>query len=346
MNNTKIHENLQANYSKKFRSIGKRVSAVLKESELDIEKLSLNEVRQVTTTIVELETVTLQADVQALLAKKEAIERELERAAEALQSTKYEIFNALEDEFTENENVLVKLHQVKLQSIDLYDILSEMVESAIISALEKDTGSNIVESNTEVIKEITFEVIKEGSLNTIRIRKILSTILTTAIDVAEASPNRAEKILKSTLHGMRRGLVNSIDRFKKRLEFMPVEAKHILIEDYDIIIEDLNQTDALFSQVVTTQASESSSEIRKILIDLNKAMAYDLQELIQISKETADVMKAKFSSLAKIAMKKADIAMNSSKAKEAKHMGIQALGVACKALGTALKSAKDVIDKK
>lgn len=346
MSDTELHEKIKANYSKKFRSIGKRISSALKRSTLEVENLSLDEIHQATTTIVELETAALQVDVQALLAKKDAIERELERASEALQSTKYEIFNALEDEFAENESALVKLHQVKLQSIDLYDILSEMVESAIISALEKDIDSDLVESNSEVIKEITFEAIKEGSLNTIRIRKILSTILLTAIDVAEATPTKAEKILSSTLRGMRSGLVKSIDRFKKRLEFMPVEAKHILIEDYDTIIEDLNQTDTLFSQVIITQASESSTEIRKILIDLNKAMAYDLQELMQISKETADVMKERFSSLAKMAIKKADIAMNSPKAQEAKRMGIQAFGVAREALGTALKSAKDAMDKK
>ena len=346
MSDTQLHDKIKANYSKKFRSIGKRVSAALKESIPKEKELSLEEIRQATSTIIELETTALQADVQALLAKKEAIERELERTSEALQSTKYEIFNALEDEFAENESALVKLHQVKLQSIDLYDILSEMVESAIISALEKDAESDIVEFNAEVIKEITYEAIKEGSLNTIRIRKILSTILGSAIDVAEATPNRAEKILKSTLQGMRSGLVKSINRFKKRLEFMPVEAKHILIEDYDTILEDLSQSDALFSQVVVTQASESSNGVRKILIELNKAMAYDLQELIEISKETADVMKERFSSLAKIAIKKADIALSSPKAQEAKRMGIQALGVAREALGSALKSAKDAMDKK
>ena len=42
---------------------------------------------------------------------------------------------------------------------------------------------------------------------------------------------------------MRSGLFKAIDRFKKRLAYMPVEAKHILIEDYDTIIEDLNQID-------------------------------------------------------------------------------------------------------
>ncbi len=341
-----IEKNLATVYNKRLKTIDKRILSAIEESKLDFDSLTLEEVRQVATSIIDLETQTLQDDVQALLEQKEAIERQLEKKSDALQNTKYTIFNVLEDEVLKSENALAKLHQVKLQSIDLYDILSEMVESAIITALEKDTNGDITESNTEVIKEISYESIKEGSLNTIRVRKILSTILVTAIDIAEATPNRGEQILSSTLKGMRSGLIKSIDRFKKRLEFMPIEAKHILIEDYDTIIEDLNQTDVLFSQVVITQAHESSQEIKNTLIRLNNDMAYDLEELILISKETADIMKSRFSSFAKNAMKQADIAMKSPQAQEAKRMGIQAFGVARVALGSAIKYGKDAIDKK
>jgi len=342
----KIAQNLETVYNKRFKSVNKRILSALKESKIDFDSLSLEDMRQTTETIIHLETQTLQDDVQALLEKKEAIERELEKKSDALQTTKYTIFNVLEDEVLQSDDALAKLHQVKLQSIDLYDILSEMIESAIITALEKDSDGDITESTTEVIKEISYESIKEGSLNTIRVRKILSTILVTAIDIAEATPNRAEQILSASLKGMRAGLIKSIDRFKKRLEFMPVEAKHILIEDYDTIIEDLNQTDTLFSQVVITQANESSKEIKNMLLQLNKEMAYDLEELILISKETADIMKMRFSSFAKTAMKKADIALKSPRAQEAKRMGIQAFDVAKVALESAIKSAKDVIDKK
>jgi hypothetical protein len=346
MSNNKIQENVKKNYSKRYKSIGKRVTTAVNGSEIDTNTLTLQDMRELAMTIVDLETKTLQDDLQTLLMQKESIERILEKKSEELQDTKYEIFNALEDEFIESPTALSKLHQVKLQSIDLYDILSEMVESAIITALEKESDGDISESMTEVIKEITFESIKEGSLNTIRVRKILSTILVSAVDVAEASPTRAEQILSVTLKGMRAGLIKSINRFKKRLEFMPIEAKHILIEDYDTIISDLNQTDTLFSQVVVTQAGESTQTIRKILLDLNKAMSYDLEELVHISKETAEVLRDRFSGFAKTAVKRADIALKSPKAQEAKRMGIQALGVAKVALGTALKSAKDAMDKK
>ena len=346
MQNDTIQNNLMANYNKRFKTLDKRISSSLESSKLNLDALSLENMRSVATTLINIETLSLQDDLQELLRRKEELKREIERKSEALQETKYEIFNRLENEMSESTDALLKLHQVKLQSIDLYDILSEMVESAIITALEKDSDGDITESTIEVVKEITYESIKEGSLNTIRVRKILSTILIAAIDVAEATPNRANQILSATLKGMRTGLVKSISRFKGRLEFMPVEAKHILIDDYDTIMEDLNQTDTLFSQVVATQAGQSSQTIRKVLIELNSAMSYDLEELVQISKETAEIMKSRFSTFAKTAVRKADIAMRSPKAQEAKRMGIQALGVARVALGSAIKTAKDAIDKK
>ena len=341
----KLTAKVEKAYNRRFKSVEKRVSTSI-ENISSVNKLELAEIKAITTTILDLETKNLQADVEALLAKKEAIERSLEKKQTQLQESKYAVFNALEDKLSSDESALSKLHQVKLQSIDLYSILSEMVESAIITALERDQDGDISDTTIEVVKDITYEAIKEGSLNTIRVRKILSTILISAIDIAEATPNRANAILSSTLKGMRSGLIHAIDRFKRRLAYMPLEAKHILIEDYDTIIEDLNQTDTLFSQVVITQASQSSQSTKKILEDINKEMRYDLEELVHISKETAEVMKDKFSSFAKKAVKKADSALKSPKAEEAKRMGKEAWGVAKVALGSAIKTAKDAIDKK
>ncbi len=346
MDTEKLETLLQNVYSHRFKSIQKRVEHALKDAKINPDTLSLNEMKTLTNTFITQETQKLTEDVEGLLAQKEALQRSLDKKYDELQIAKYEVFNTIEDKVQNNEKALHALHQIKLQSIDLYDILSEMVESAIITTLEKDTDGDVSNSIREIIKEISYESIKEGSLNTIRVRKILSTILATTIDIAEATPTRAEEILSATLKGMRSGLVKSIDRFKQRLAFTPVEANHILIEDYDTIIEDLNQTDTLFSQIIITQASQSSQVIRKILVELNQAMRYDLEELVLISKETADVIKDKFSNFAKIAVKKADFALHSPKAQEAKRMGIQAWGVAKVALGNAIKSAKDAIDKK
>ena len=350
MDMEKINDAIEKAYNRRYKSVEKRVSKALdsvQESDsLDVDSLELAQMRSVVTGVLNLETKSLQEDVETLLAQKELIERSLEKKNHQLQDTKYEVFDVLETRFEANEHTLAKLHQVKLQSIDLYDILSEMVESAIITALEKEEEADIKETIVEIIKGITYEAIKEGSLNTLRVRKILSTVLTTAIDVAEATPNKANNILGGTLKGMRGGLVHSIDRFKKRLAFTPVEAKHILVKDYDNIVEDLQQTDTLFSQVVINQASKSAKNIRTILINTNKEMRYDLEELVHLSKEAADVMKDKFSGLTSGAVKRADNAFKSEKAKEAKRMGKEAWGLAKTTLGNAIKTAKGKIEKK
>ncbi|OIP55633.1 MAG: hypothetical protein AUK54_03765 [Helicobacteraceae bacterium CG2_30_36_10] len=347
----KLQRDLKNSYNSRFENVEKRVTDALtrmsEEWKIELDQLTLHEVKTVVTTILTMETQALHDEVETLLAQKEQIERSLEKKSDALQRAKYDVFNAIEEQFgSQNSEAIVKLHQVKLQSIDLFDILGEMVESAIITALEKDQERDIEETLEEIIKELTLEAIKEGSLNTIRVRKILSTILQSAVDVSEATPTRADAILGSVLKGMRSGLIHAIDRFKKRLVFMPVEAKHILIEDYETIIEDLNQTDVLFSQVIQTKASESSQAIRKSLLDIHKNMHYDLEELIHISKETAEVIRERFSVLAKTAMKRGEKALQSQTAREAKRMGIQAWSVARTALGTAIKSAKEVMDKK
>ncbi|MCK9472216.1 DUF6781 family protein [Sulfurimonas sp.] len=314
---------------------------------IELNKLNLHEMKDITTDIIESRTKKLRDELEDLLLQKEFLEKSLQRKSNELQELKYAIFNDIESLIDkEDAQTLSRLHQVKLQSIDLFDLLSETVEGAIITALEKSKDSEAKELIQEIIKELTYQTIKEGTLNTIRVRKILSTILHSSINIAEATPNTSEDILEATLKGMRAGLLESIDRFKKRLAYMPLEAKHILIEDYDTIMEDLNQTDTLFLQVVQTQANESDAAIRKILLDLNKKMHYDLQELIHISKETAQIMRERFSALAKTAVKKADTALKSETAKEAKRMGIQAWGVAKTALGSAIKSAKSVIEPK
>lgn len=314
---------------------------------IEFSKLSLHEIKELSSSIVENNTKALRNEIEQIMVQKEQLKRALERKSNELQEQKYKIFNEIESLIDKEDALtLSKLHQAKLQSIDLYDLLGETVESAIITALEKSKDSEAKNMIEEIIKELTYETIKEGTLNTLRVRKILSTILHSAIEIAEASPNTLEDILEATLRGMRSGLLSSIDRFKKRLAYMPLEAKHILIEDYDTIMEDLNQTDILFLQVVQIQANESDPITKKTLLEINKKMQYDLEELIHISKETAQVMRERFSSIARKAVKKADTALHSNTAKEAKRMGTQAWGVARTALASAIKSAKNVIEPK
>ncbi len=312
---------------------------------IEIKSMSYDELKHSVDELIELKIKDAKEELEKLLSQKEQLEIAIEKKVLQIQEQKYAIFDELESSINDASE-LSRLHQVKIQSIDLYDLLGEATQSAIIEAIERSKDSEAASIIDEMIKELTYETIKEGELNTLRVRKILSTILNSAIEVAQVSPNQLELILESTLRGMRSGLIASIDRFKKRLAFMPLEAKHILIRDYDTIMQDLNNTDVLFSQVVQSAANESGVVCKKALLEINDKMRYDLEELVHISKETAAAMKHRFSSFAKSAVKKADNVLKSKTAKEAKKLSIGALSAAKVALANALKNAKNVMEHK
>ena len=326
--------------------IKKLLDHVEEEWNVDPKKLTLHELKIFTATIIDSETLSLHDELEELLAKKEQIIRRIDKTSHELQDAKYVLFDKIEEALIEApKQTISKLHQIKLQSVDLFDMLNEMVESAIITALEKN-DQDIDETIEEIIKELTYETINEGALNSIRIRKILSNILQTAVNVAEATPNQAHSILKSTMKGTKTGLVKSISKFQQQLLYMPDEIKVIFLSDYDHTFDELIHTDMIFTQIVHNIGLANSAQTKKILDDISNSMKYDLEELVHISKETVDIMKDKFQLIKKDALQRGAKVLKSDKAQEAKRMGIQAWGVAKTALENAIKSAKNAIDKK
>lgn len=326
--------------------IKKLLDHVEEEWNVDPKKLTLHELKILTATIIDSETLSLHDELEELLAKKEQITRRIDKISHELQDDKYVLFDTIEEALVKvPKQTISKLHQIKLQSVDLFDMLNEMVESAIITALEKN-DQDIDETIEEIIKELTYETINEGALNSIRIRKILSNILQTAVNVAEATPNQAYSILKSTMKGTKSGLVKSISKFQQQLLYMPDEIKVIFLSDYDHTFDELIHTDMIFTQIVNNIGLANSAQTKKVLDDISNSMKYDLEELIYISKETVDIMKDKVQSIKKDAMQRGAKVLKFDKAQEAKRMGIQAWGIAKTALENAIKSAKNKIDKK
>ncbi len=345
----KYERNIRNFYKKSSgSSLDEKVTSVVahieKEWNIQKERLSFQELKVLAESVLELETKSLHEQVQDLLAQKEQIERQLERKSLELQNAKYTIFNALEEKLgTDAPSVQRDLHQIKLQSIDLFDMLEEMVESAILTTLEK--GHDVEETIKEITKDITHETLNEGTMSTIRIRKIIYTILQSAISVSEATPNWAEEILRGTLRGIRTGLVKSIHEFKQQLQYMPDEIKADLLRDYTDL-DELKQTNLVFTQTIQSLSSTTDKSTEAMLMKVSKDIHLDMDELIIISKETVDVLKERLSSVTKEAMERGSRALQSEKAQEAKRMGIQAWGAAKTALDSAIRTAKDKIEKK
>ena len=320
------------------------VNHIEEEWSIPKERLNFQELKILSETVLEIETQSLHDQVQELLAQKEQIERQLERKSLELQNAKYAVFNALEGNLGADAPSLQRdLHQIKLQSIDLFDMLEEMVESAILTTLEK--GYDIEETVREIVKNITYETLNEGAMSTLRIRKIIYTILKSVISVAEATPNTAEDILRGALRGIRTGLVKSIKEFKQQLQYMPDEIKTAILKDYSDF-DELNQINLIFTQTIQSLSSTTDANTEAMLVRVSKDIHLDMDELIHISKETVEVMRDRLSSVTKEAFERGSRALQSAKAQEAKRMGIQAWSAAKTALDSAIRTAKDKIEKK
>ena len=307
------------------------IEHIQQEWSISKENLTLSQLKVIANTVIAQETTQLHDELQELLAEKERIERQIDKKREAFQESKYQVFNAIESNFQDSSSQLkAQVHQVKLQSLDLFDMLTEMVESAIITTLEK--GHDIEETIREFTKDITYETLSEGPLSSIRIRKVISTILHVSADIAEASPSQAEEILRGTLRGIRSGLVRTLSRFKKQLIYMPDEAKSELFDGDEPL-----KVDQLFTQVIQDVSLDTTKSCSATINKITKEIYYDMQELVELSKETIEVMKDR---IVKSKM------LNSKTAQEAKRMGISAWSSAKTAMNSAIKSAKEKMDTK
>ncbi|MDP3465935.1 MAG: hypothetical protein Q8R86_09225 [Sulfuricurvum sp.] len=305
--------------------------------------LSPQELRDLTTSLLRQETLSAHDELQDLIAQKERIERQITRKSEELQHLKYRFFDVLEKIFTNDEKMLEKLHNIKIQSVDLLDILEEMVESAIITTLEK--SSEVEETLHEIIRELTFQTLNANVLNAVRIRRIFSSILQSAINVAEASPNQAESILRGTLMGMRSALHKSIEKFRQYLLYVPEEVKALYREEYQLIEDELEQIHTLFGQIVHGLSKHNSPIMIEKLTSIGTEIKFDTDELSLLSQETAKLLQNKLSKLKKEVSERSAKLLNSASAQEAKAMGIRAWSVAKSAMDGAIKGAKEAMEK-
>lgn len=309
-----------------------------------IAEMPLQELREFTTSLLKETTLSFHNELEDLMAQKEQIERQISRKSEELQQLKYRFFDILEKQFAENEAMLEKLHQIKIQSVDLLDILEEMVESAIITTLEK--GSDTEETLHEIIKEITFETLNANVLNAVRIRRILASILQSALNIAEATPNQAESILRGTLLGIRSALYKSIEKFHQYLLYVPEEVKALYRAEYKTIEEELDNIDTLFIQVIHSLKNRNSSIMIARLEAISDDIRFDTEEIKHLSKETVELLRNRLSNLKRNVSEKSAKLLNSKSAQDAKAMGVRAWSVAKSTMQGAIKGAKDAMDKK
>ncbi|HEX5328888.1 DUF6781 family protein [Sulfuricurvum sp.] len=305
--------------------------------------LSLQELRIFTGAMIEEEGHALYGELEDLIAQKERIERQITRKSEELQHLKYNLYNALEKQLSDNDETLEKLHQVKLQSIDLLEILEEITESAIITTLEK--GSDAEDTLKEIIKEITFTALNANVLNAVRIRRILASILQNALNIAEASPNQAETILRGTLHGINNALLRSIEKFHQYLLYVPEEVKALYRDEYKTIEVELDNVDTLYTQIIHGLHANNDPVLVAQLESINHELSSGSDELKHLSKETVELLRTRLAKIKKGVTERGNKLLKSKSAQEAKAMGTRAWSVAKSTMQGAIKGAKEAMEK-
>ncbi len=320
------------------------VDALNSEWSMSTQGLSLQELKTLSSALLEEEGHTLHDELENLIAQKERIERQIVRKSEELQHLKYTFFEALEKYIGTSDEMLEKLHQVKLQSVDLLDILQEITESAIITTLEK--GSDIEETLHEIIKDITFETLNANVLNAVRIRRILASVLQSAINIAEATPNQSELIFRGTLLGIRSALIKSIEKFHQYLLYVPEEVKALYRDEYKTIETELDRIDTLFIQVLHSLKGKNSPLMITQLEHISNEIHFESDELTNLSKETVELLRTRLSRIKRGVTMQGTKLLNSKSAQEAKAIGVRAWSVAKSAMNGAIKGAKEAMDKK
>ncbi|MDD2730458.1 DUF6781 family protein [Malikia sp.] len=320
------------------------VDLLNKEWAMSTQGLSLQELKILASAMLEEEGYALHDELEDLISQKERIERQIVRKSEDLQHLKYSLFDALEKHIGNSDEMLEKLHQVKLQSVDLLDILEEITESAIITTLEK--GSDIEDTLHEIIKDITFETLNANVLNAVRIRRILSSILQSAINIAEATPNQSDSIFKGTLLGIRSALIKSIAKFHQYLLYVPEEVKALYRDEYKTIETELDRIDTLFTQVLHSLKANNSAVIISRLERISNDIHFESDELTNLSKETVELLRDRLSKIKRGVTMQGSKLLNSKSAQEAKAIGVRAWSVAKSAMNGAIKGAKDAMEKK
>jgi hypothetical protein len=287
--------------------------------------------------------------IQELLIEKERLEQEIKAQTHQLQELRQETFSEIEEVLSECCGALSPEHtklitQLQLQSIDILDILSEITESAFIAAIEN--GENIEAAFREITRDLTHKTLREGYLTLERAKAVIEAIVSVASELATATPNIADEILRGAIYGTKKGLTQSIKIFKEQFEYLPDQVDARQLKSMKQTFEDLHNTEAHFIQAIQHQANHSEQMVKEKMYYILERMRPELSELVNISKETLLIVGDRLGKFGKQAVIKGEQVLHSKAAGEAKRMGVTVWDVAKGAVGGAISSAKEAIDQK
>ncbi|MRI59221.1 MAG: hypothetical protein C6H99_06935 [Epsilonproteobacteria bacterium] len=279
------------------------------------------------------------AKIQELLAQIDRLKSRIEAQKEELREELLETFEEIEkaiQNLPDKEEAQRILDEYKLSSLEFLGILAETTEAALINALER--AENIKETVSEITKDLTYQNI-DIQVDPRHIKDVSKTILQVASNLAAASVNYADEILEGAIVGVKQGIKKSIQKFSDTIEFTPEEARTLIVQNYEDIIQNLPHIDEIYLQTIEEVAAASEPGIKERMAAIAKNSENLFEKLKNEAELTVMAMKRKFEDLIK---DKAALSINTE---EAKKLGLRAFSKAKETLENAIKGAKDAIGK-
>ncbi len=291
--------------------------------------------------IIEAKKAPRIATIQNLLTQIDRLKSEIEVQKEQLRRELIELFDALEKQIEalpepQRSEAMRVLDEYKLSSLEFLGILAETTETAIISALER--GENVEETIEEITKDLAHQTI-DINVDAKHIKDVSYTILSIAANVAEASVNYADEILRGAIVGVKKGIRKSIQKFDETIQFTPDEARGLIIENYTSIISNLPHIHETYMQTLHEVAQRSEPGIKEKILSIAKESQSLFEKLGIEAESVVGNLKRRFEEFFK---ETPSIKLGSD---EAKRLGLQAFHKAKQTLENAIKGAKDAMGK-
>ncbi len=314
------HEGMSA------RNLSESIAHALAEELTALDASDEETLHEAFETLVETVQRPKEKEIERLIVEIDRLQRHLATEEEELQRNLRELFMGIDQagqklDAARRTTWKEALENTELGHVEGLGILTETVEAAFIAALEE--SDDVREAIHEVSRQITHKALGEGLLSAARIRAILTTILTEAAELAEATPTKAKEILYGVVGGINDALIATVRQLKEQLAFAPEEIKTSHILNWDEMVAMLSRSDELYREIIEEVATKSSPFVREILESSSRATGEQLGQLRQISAETILVAKEKLATLAKEAAARG-IEIKTQLASEAKKLGTKA----------------------
>lgn len=297
------------------------------------------------TTIIDDIKSQKEKKIEELISQIDRLNREIEHEKEDLKNRLNEAFELLEKiadelEGEEKSELISIIEKNKLKSLEFLGILKETTEAAIIATLEKN--EDIEDTIKEITKNLAFETI-DTKVDKEHIKDVSKTILQVATDIASASINYSDEILKGTVFGVKEGISKSIEKFRESIEFTPLEAREIVFENYDKIVKDLENVDEVYISCIKEIAYKSEAGIKEKLLEISNELESVIYKLKHEAQKAINIFTSRFSDFTKEA--KTTTNLFKAKADDAKKLGLRVFEMAKAAINGAIKGAKEALNK-